>query len=195
MAESLRDQLVKAGLATGAQAKKAERQQRAEAQAKHRGNKKADKQKSPAEPTAQEKARAKAKQQQAKKAARDRELAKQRNEKYAAKALRAELKQIILQNDQRVKAPDNDAHPYNFVHGKRIKKLYVTKQQLDALSGGQLMIVNNDGNYHFLLPQVAAKIAERDAKRIIVAHNNEAASNSEDDEYYARFKVPDDLDW
>ncbi|MEM9620167.1 MAG: DUF2058 domain-containing protein [Pseudomonadota bacterium] len=193
MGESLRDQLVKAGLATGAQAKKAERQQRAEAQAKKRGGK--QRQKSSVEPTEQDKVRARAKDQQARKAARDRELAQQRNEKYAAKALRAELKQLILQNDQRVKAPDDDAHPYNFVHGKRIKKLYVTQQQLQALSSGQLIIVNNDGNYHFLLPKVADKVAQRDPKRIIVAHNKESEPPSEDDEYYAKFKVPDDLDW
>ena len=40
MAGNLRDQLIKAGLATNAQAKKIERQQRAESQARRHGEKK-----------------------------------------------------------------------------------------------------------------------------------------------------------
>ena len=64
MSESLRDQLVKAGLATTAQAKKAERSKRAEATAeRHQGkaqSKKAGKGKNPTLPSETDKVKAKA---------------------------------------------------------------------------------------------------------------------------------------
>ncbi len=46
--------------------------------------------------------------QKAEKLERDRELQALRNEKAAAKALRAEIKQIILQHDQRTKEARDD---------------------------------------------------------------------------------------
>lgn len=201
MSESLRDQLVKAGLATNAQAKKAERSKRAEATAERHQAKPSKGQKGKrADAVGQsetDKVKAKAAQQRAEKAARDKALAQQRNEKSQAKALQAQIKQLILQNDQRTKVADEEAVPYNFVHGKKIKKIFVTKQQLEALSSGRLMVVNNNGLYHFVDEKVAKQIQQRDPKRIIVAHADAAADPEpgSDDEFYAKFEVPDDLDW
>lgn len=208
MASSLRDQLVKAGLATASQAKRSERQQRAEEQARRKGNKggkgdnkgdkKAGQVKQPdaADPR---NVRERAKQLTAQKSERDRSIASERNEKAAAKALRAEIKQIILQNDQRAKETSDADVPYNFVHGKKIKRIYVPSAQKELLSSGALMIVNNDGLYHFVPRKVADQIAARDPRRIIVANdaadNGPDASLGEDDEHYSKFAVPDDLDW
>ncbi len=201
MSQSLRDQLVQAGLATNAQAKKAERSKRAEATAaRHQGkaqNKKAGKGKNSALQSETDKVKAKAAQQRAEKAARDKAIARLRNEKSQAKALQAQVKQLILQNDQRTKVTDDEALPYNFVHGKKIKKIFVTKTQLDALSSGRLVVVNNNGLYHFVDEKVAKQIEQRDPKRIIVAHGEKAKppEPGSDDEFYAKFEVPDDLDW
>ena len=208
MADSLRDQLVKAGLATTQQAKKAERQQRAENTARRhgqaaddqsgsgpaggKGNKKI---KRPADQSNPANVRRRAEQLTAEKAQRNRAIAQKQNEKSAARALRAEIKQIILQNDLRSSDARDDDAAYNFVHGKKIKKIYVPKAQRDQLSSGSLVIVNNDGRYH-LLPRAAAdQIAARDPKRIIVAHDKNSGEPTADDEHYARFAVPDDLDW
>lgn len=201
MSQSLRDQLVQAGLATNAQAKKAERSKRAEATAeRHQGkaqNKKVGKGKHSALQSETDKVKAKAAQQRAEKAARDKAIARLRNEKSQAKALQAQVKQLILQNDQRTKVTDDEALPYNFVHGKKIKKIFVTKTQLDALSSGRLVVVNNNGLYHFVDEKVAKQIEQRDPKRIIVAHGEKAKppEPGSDDEFYAKFEVPDDLDW
>lgn len=202
MSQSLRDQLVKAGLATTAQAKKAERSKRAEATA-HRQQGKSTKGKKGNDghtSTIQSetyKVKAKAAQQRAEKAARDRALAQQRNEKSQAKALQAQITQLIKQNDQRTKVSDDEAVPYNFLHGKKIKKIFVNKVQLDALSVGRLVVVNNNGLYHFVSPKVAKQIEERDPRRIIVAHGGDEKppEPGSDDEFYAKFEVPDDLDW
>jgi hypothetical protein len=203
VADSLRDQLVKAGLATSAQAKKAERSNRAAETAVRHGKSKSKgkakdanaEQNESSSLTAQVKA--KAAQQKAEKAARDKAIAQIRNAKSEAKAKQAQVRQLIAQNDQRTKVGDDEAVPYNFVHGQKIKKIHVTKTQLEALSSGRLVVVNNNGIYHFVDEKVAAQIAERDPKRIIVAHGGENKDTppSADDEHYAKFAIPDDLDW
>ena len=202
MSQSLRDQLVKAGLATTAQAKKAERSKRAETAAQRQQGKsaKGKKGKDGQSSTTQsetEKVKAKAALQRAAKAARDKALAQRRNEKSHAKALQAQITQLIRQNDQRTKVSDDDAVPYNFLHGKKIKKIFVNKVQLDALSVGRLVVVNNNGLYHFVSAKVAKQIEERDPRRIIVAHTRDEKppEPGSDDEFYAKFEVPDDLDW
>ena len=201
MAGSLRDQLVKAGLASAAQAKKAERQTRAEKNAQRQSNKKDSSGKGGArarpqpDPNAPAGVKERARKQQAERRARDQALARSSNEKTAAKALRAEIKQIILQNDQRAKSVKDDDVPYNFVHGKKIKKIFVPHKQLEQLSSGSLVIVNNDGLYHLISKEVAEQIRSRDPKRIIAAHEDKPPEPGSDDEHYAKYQVPDDLDW
>lgn len=189
MAGSLKDQLLQAGLVTPDRARKVERQAKAEKQARRKGKT------PPPDPTKATEARARAEQMKREKAERDRAQARAVNEKAAAKALRAEIKQIILQNDKRVKTMSDDDVPYNFVHGKRVKRIYVPPAQRDQISKGNLFIVNNDGNYHLLDKAAAEKVRQRDPKRIIVAHEEKEPEPGSDDEYYAQFKVPDDLDW
>ena len=213
MAGSLRDQLVQAGLATSAQAKKAEREARVEKTA-HRNSKPGDNQPTAGRPDEKKRrgknkaqrpvredpnstaaVRERARKLNAEKTARDRDHARIANEKAAAKAKRAEIKQIILQNDQRAKAIKDDDVPYNFVHGRKIKKIYVPAAQRDQLSSGSLVIVNNDGIYHLVSKAVSEQISARDAGRIILARDAQANPPTADDEYYAKFEVPDDLDW
>ena len=227
MAQSLRDQLVAAGLASESQAKKADKQKKAEALARKQraaggkagGNKgrnknsKKNRHKSgkktanPAnanqQPQSQQETQIeedtpsarRAKLIRAHKARRDKELARERNERAQAKAIRAEIKQLVTQHDQREKTNAETDVPYNFLHKKKIKRLYVPPAQKEALSKGKLMIINNDGLYHLVAPEIAAKIAKRDPKWIITAHDEKAAETQEMDEYYKKFEVPDDLDW
>lgn len=209
MSSSLRDQLVKAGLATAGQAKKAERDQQAKQRKRQGGGKNQSKHKSKAgtgkdqassKPLADDSpeaiAKARARQIRAEKASRDRAIAKVRNEKSAAKAKRAEIKQIIAQNDLRATESRDDDAPYNFVHGKKVKRIYVPKPQVDDLGAGRLVIVNNDGRYHIVTKAVAEQISKRDPKWIVAAHDPKAQSaDGADDDYYKQFEVPDDLDW
>lgn len=218
MANSLRDQLVAAGLASASQAKKAEKQKKAEAQArrnrsagkgggkgKNASGKKTSgsKGKNNASPPAPGSAAAaaseptsaqRAKQARAARSTRDKALARERNMKAQARALRAQIKQLIAQHDQRVKEKSDTDVPYNFLHKKKIKRIYVPPAQLDALSTGKLVIVNNDGMYNLVTPDIAEKIAQRDPKWIITAHSD-AKAEPEMDDYYKKFEVPDDLEW
>lgn len=197
MAGSLQDQLIAAGLATKDQAKKANKQKNADRRAKHSQQKNAKRNKGEAAPeTELTLAQKRARQLKQQKASRDKAVAKIHNEKAKERALRAEIQQLIKQHDQRSKEKKEDDQPYNFVHGKKIKKIWLPKAQIDQLSKGTLVIVNHNGFYHLLPKEAANKVAERDPKRIIVAHDKGTSSgNAEDDEYYAKFEVPDDLDW
>lgn len=196
MAGTLKDQLIKAGLVSPDRAKKIEREAKAEKQAQRQSKGTGGGPKRPAEATVADEARARAQKQRREKAERDRALARAANDKAAEKALRAEIRQIILQNDQRVKTMSDDDVAYNFLHGKRVKRIYVPKEQRDQIVSGALVIVNNDGNYHLLTKEAAEKVRARDPKRIIVANDGaKAPEPGSDDEYYAKFKVPDDLDW
>ena len=202
MAGSLRDQLVKSGLASASQARKAERQTRAEKQAsrhKHAGDAEAKaggvKRKAQADPSSPANVQQRARQLNTQKVKRDRAIASVRNARAAEKAIRAEIKQIIAQNDQRAGGTREDDAPYNFLHGKKIKKIYVPQAQREQLSSGSLVIVNDDGHYHLVSTVVAEQIGARDPKRIITVHKENPAQPSEHDDHYARFKVPDDLDW
>jgi hypothetical protein len=196
MAGSLKDQLIKAGLVSADRARKVERQARAEKQTR-RNTKSPPDATAPgaAEASVAAEARERARQLQREKMERDRALARAANDKAAAKALRAEIKQIILQNDQRSKTMSDDDVAYNFLHGKRVKRIYVPQAHRDQIANGSLIIVNNDGNYHLLPKAAAEKVRTRDPNRIIVAHDGSTSEPEPEDEYYARFKVPDDLDW
>jgi uncharacterized protein YaiL (DUF2058 family) len=211
MSQSLRDQLIKAGLADPSKARKAERQQRAEQRTAQNAAKKpaahppagasgsTDAKPVPPTPAANStSARAQAALRE--KAERDRAKQRELNAKAAEKALRAELKQLIHSNDQREKVAREDDVPYNFLHGRRVKRIYVTRAQQAALSAGTLVIVNDDGRYHIVDQATAERVQARDPKRIIAAHTSASAESGtiepgSDAEYYARFAVPDDLDW
>jgi len=196
MAGSLREQLIAAGLATSGQAKKAERQVKAEKQAQ--GRPKPDRKPgadAAEKPPARPKVFSEAEKRYAAKVERDRELARIANEKAATKARKAEIKQIIAQNDQRTAPASDDDVPYNFLHGKKIKRIYVTRDHQARLGAGTLFIANNDGRYHLVTPEVAEQIRARDPHRIMAVSEGKTAEPSADDEYYAKFKVPDDLDW
>jgi len=205
MSSSLRDQLIKSGLVTADKARKVERQARAEKQADRRD--KARGQGAAAGPasaaaeapsSAAAIARARAVELNIEKARRDRALQEAIKEKAAAKAQRAELKQLIQQNDQRARTSSEDDVPYNFVHGKKVKRIYISRAQQAQLSSGSLVVVNDDGRYHLVSKAVADRVRARDPKRIIAAHGaapEQAPEPGSDAEFYARFEVPDDLDW
>ena len=61
---------------------------------------------------------------------------------------------------------------------------------------GSLVVINNDGLYSLLSKEVAEQVKARDPKRIITGQEEEKKPEpGSDDEYYAQFEVPDDLDW
>lgn len=181
---SLQEQLLKAGLADAKKAKQINKEKRKQAKQAPKGQQQVDE------------AKLAAKQALAEKAERDRELNRQRQEQAEQRAIAAQIKQLIEMN--RVPRPkpsggDEDI-AYQFAHGKKIKKIYVTKKLQEQLVRGLLAIVELDGSYELVPAKVAEKIALRDAGRILVK-NDSASDAVDEDDPYADYQIPDDLMW
>jgi|KBSMisStaDraftv2_1062788.scaffolds.fasta_scaffold601517_2 uncharacterized protein YaiL (DUF2058 family) len=188
MSMSLRDQLIAAGLGTKKQAKEANQAKRPPP--RHQ----------PAPVSPEKLAANKA---QAAKAARDQELNRRQQEKAAAKARRAEVKQLIEQ--YRLPPAASDEY-FNFTDGNRLARLAVTPTMRAQLIAGTIVIVRYEGHYAAVPQEAAARIGERD-EFAVVSHGSQSAVSKEEpgskapapaadqDDPYKDFVVPDDLVW
>lgn len=180
MANSLQDQLLKAGAANKKQGQKA-------STARHKQNKQ-KKKKGSAPPLTESGQRSQQVQQE--KAARDRELNFQKQEAANHKAINAQIQQLIELN----LLPREDCETaYNFVDGKLVHKIFVDSTMLVQLSRGVLAIAKYRNSYELVPSVVAEKIIERDPSVIILADQTENTEQADDP--YADYQVPDDLLW
>jgi uncharacterized protein len=178
----LQEQLLKAGLA-----KKSKAAEAARAQGKARHGK---------GPSETDDIKREAERQRAEKAERDRALEAARKAEARITELRAQARQII----QDKKVPRTGDSEYRFTADGAIRSLLVNDELRKKLSTGALVIARLGDRYE-LLPRAAGdKVRERDAALIVLdngqaSDQESAAASSEDDAYYAQFKVPDDLVW
>ena len=182
MAQSLQEQLLKAGLTDEKTVKQANKAKRKQKKQQRRSKEK------PVDELKEQAAQA-----LAEKAQRSRELAQQQNAQAEKKAIAAQIRQLIELNKQSRQGADI---PYNFTDGKHIKKLFVNAQMQVHLANGKLAIVKLGESYELVPGPVAEKVSQRDPDRVIL-HNDSAAVAIEDaeDDPYADYKIPDDLMW
>ncbi len=126
---------------------------------------------------------------QAERVEQDRLLNQQKQEQAQAKAVNAQIRQLIAQNRQ---TNIDGEFNYHFVDGKVVKQLYVSQVILEQLSQDKLYIVKCDDQYEVVKPDVAEKIRARDAN-VVIQHS--AEQNTDNDDLYADYKIPDDLMW
>lgn len=179
MRNPLQEQLLKAGLA-----KKGKVDQIAREQAKQRQGK---------APAAAPADKIDAQRLQAERAERDRALAAERNAQAHARELAAQIRQIVDAN----KVKREGEISYRFTDGDSIHNVLVNESLRGQLAKGSLVVVRSGDGYELLPRAAAEKVRERDASAIVLDHGqpSDAAPQSEDDEYYSQFKVPDDLTW
>ena len=176
---SLQDQLLKAGLADEKKAKAVRSEKRKQRKQQPKGaNQISD---------TEERAR-KARQEQAE---RDRQLNLERQQEANKRAIQAQIRQLIETN--RLDRAGGETS-YQFVHDKKIKKLFVTDTMADQLSRGRLAIVLLNDSYEVVPEGVARKIMERDEHAVIALHDRKDDDQGEDDPY-ASYEIPDDLMW
>ncbi|MFT7557029.1 MAG: hypothetical protein ACI9LO_003363, partial [Planctomycetota bacterium] len=134
-----------------------------------------------------------AQQEQAKRTERDRELNLQRQKAANEKAAAAQVKQLIEQN--RLERKDGDI-PYSFVDQGKVKNIMVSAAHKAELTAGRLVIIGTGGGkirrFDIVPATVAEKIAERDEKAVIQINNS---TDSNEDDAYADYQIPDDLIW
>ncbi|MCW8826241.1 MAG: DUF2058 domain-containing protein [Gammaproteobacteria bacterium] len=184
MANSLMDQLKKAGLVDKKKQQQAKKEiQKKERMKRHKNIKEEDQSKRLAKEAEQ------------KKREHDRLLNQQKRLEAENVAIIAQIKQLIESN----RITDNEGDiAYNFTHENKVKHIYVSEKSQQQLSSGHLAIVTLDGKYEVVPYPVAEKIAQRDESRVIFRDqaddSNSVAENIEEDPY-AEYQIPDDLMW
>lgn len=176
---SLQDQLMKAGLADEKKAKAIRSEKRKQRKQQPKGTVQVNE--------AEERAR-KAREE---KAERDRQLNLERQQQAQKKAIQAQIRQLVDTN--RLDRSRGETS-YQFVHDKKIKKLFVDDKVVDQLSRGRLAIVFVNDQYEIVAEGVARKIQERDENAVVVLHDRQQDDVGEDDPY-AGYEIPDDLMW
>lgn len=176
---SLRDQLLKAGVASKKQ------HQQARSRKKQERDKGED---------VQAEQRRRLQQEREEQAARDRELNLQRQQKLAEKEAKARLRQILQQHSIEREAGDR---AYNFVDDGRVKKWYLSEKQAGHLTRGQLALARRDPEEYVLIPGiVAARLQEKGIDCLLVYNRQgQSAADDEQDPYYLDYQIPDDLIW
>ncbi|MDM8565774.1 DUF2058 domain-containing protein [Candidatus Halobeggiatoa sp. HSG11] len=184
MSNSLRDQMLKAGLVSKKQAKKLEQQNKQKVRQQRKQKK---------DITDENSVSYIASQKQKEEIARTKELNRLKEEKRLQKEQQSQIRDIIKRHT--VNEPDADI-VYNFVveSDKLVKQIFVTLKQQQQLINGYLAIAFVDDNYHLIPAPVADKLLER-VPEIIVCYNNDTDSASDGDDPYADYQIPDDLMW
>ena len=191
MGNTLQDQLKKAGLANAKQAAKAKRAQGQKARDVQRGK------------VVEDEAARLVREAEAEKLARDRELNRAAQDAREARAVQAQIRQIVEMN----RIAERGDTEFRFTDGARIRTLHVEAAARRALVKGRLGVVRLDAEggaagaeprYEVVPRRVAEKIAERDGSRVVLLNASGAeaaeAAPAEDDPY-AGYEVPDDLMW
>ena len=127
---------------------------------------------------------------QRKNAERARELNAQRDAAATQKAIQAQITQMVQTNRQSKGTGDI---AYNFTHGNKIERLYVSAAVKAHLVAGHLVIVCQGGATELVPKIIADKIAERDPALVIRMTKPHSADAADDP--YAAFQIPDDLMW
>ncbi len=155
MANPFQDKFLKSGLVNKKQVKKSKHEQRISK--KQACN-------SPAAEAADRLAMAQAAQKK-----RNQELNRQHNAEKQQRERLAQIKQLIEQNRL---DKDERGEAYNFVDGKKIKRIYVADEIADQLSCGRAGIVKFAGSYEVVPAKVARQIGERDGDAVLVLHDD-----------------------
>jgi uncharacterized protein YaiL (DUF2058 family) len=184
MALSLQEQLLKAGLADKEKAKQVRQQKQQQARAQKNHN-----------IVQTDQAKIDAEQKIQLKKENDLILNQQAKQQADKKAEVAQIRQLIEMNKQSKGKGDV---PCSFTDGIVIKRIYVSQRVQKHISQGQLAIVKLEQGYELVPSPVADKIAQRDPSVVVYRADNvvqEQQSSSENDEWYADYVIPDDLNW
>jgi uncharacterized protein YaiL (DUF2058 family) len=189
MKNALQDQLLKAGLVTEEQFKKAS--------AKPRRPPPKSKSKKSKKPTNKKNHSHNSDLKRAYDARKKLEVAeKHKKEQLAAqrKANRRKIRALISNNT--LNKPDAEIS-YRFIIGQNIKNVYVTEEQQKQLLSGKLAITFFDGKRCIIPRNVADKIMQLDPKKAIIVQPSDVETTHDEsrEHEYSTFKVPEDLQW
>jgi uncharacterized protein YaiL (DUF2058 family) len=178
---SLQEQLLKAGLTTKDKATKVK-------SAKRKQNKINRKHKIETIDENKEAAK-KALENQAERA---RQLNQEKNAIAEEKAVLAQIKQLIEVNRQPLGKPSIS---FNFSDNGAIKKLEVSNEIHKHITNGLLAISKLAGNYVLIPKAIADKVKLRSSDFIVILNDKVESEETDEDDPYADYQIPDDLMW
>ncbi len=185
MAGSLQDQLLSKGLINKNKAKKIQREQQHQKRVskKHKTE-------------LVDEAKVAAEQAQKNKAEQDKKLNQELKAKADERAIAAQIKQLISNNNISVKSKDV---AFIFHHQGKSQTLVVERAQEEQIKKGRLVVVQQveikDSHKYQLVPsQIADKIASRNTNYIAYQADLQQLAQDEEDPY-AEYEIPDDLMW
>lgn len=153
MGNSFQDQLLKAGLVSKKQVKKAKQEKRSNRK-KNKGN-----------PIAAEVN--KTRQEQLAREKKNQDRNRQQNKAKQQQEILAQVRQLVEASRLDLKGCDD---PYYFAQGKKVKKVYVNKEITQKLSSGTLAVVTLDSGFEIVPARVAEQIRSRDPQSVVVMH-------------------------
>lgn len=127
---------------------------------------------------------------------REREAAQKRAQEEAQRKReqRAQLAQLVA--GKALNDPSGE-HARNFTYSKKIRKVNATAAQILALNAGELGVVQVDGRFLILPPDLVREALALAPQHValFVPEGIGASENPAEDYSDPRFKVPDDLVW
>ena len=183
MGKSFQDQLLALGLVDKKKANKAKKD-------RHQQKKKQGKTKQ-ATPVIDENA-VLAQKAAEKKKARAQKLNRQRDEKLRKRADEGRIRQLI---EKHKVAQDEKGQPYRFNASGTIRRIFVDKETTNRLGNGQLGVVGFGSVFEVLPKEIIHKIQEIDGQLFVSIASPSGKNETDPDDPYAGFEVPDDLMW
>lgn len=178
MANSLQEQLLKAGLINEKKLKQTSKE-KTKQQLHQRRNRM----------TVEDEARQRILEAEAAKVARDRELNQQAlNQKLSS----SQVKKLI----ESTRLPKGAGEiTFNFTDENRVQRVFVSEQTREQLVNGEMAIVKLGRKYDVVPAAVAIQAREVNPEYIVLFNEPSQTSESNADDPYADFVVPDDLIW
>lgn len=180
---SLQEQLLKSGLVSAAKAKSANSEKIKLEKQQRKGN------------VAQvNDAKELALKSKLEKAEKDKLLNQIRQEQIEQKNKAAQIKQLIDMNC--LKQNNDEGIAYRFSDDNKVKIIYVTQANREAIITGKMIVVKaEDNRYEMVAAEIADKIAQRDRSIVIVDNRVAIETKQEESDPYAEYQIPDDLIW
>ena len=176
MSNSLRDQLVKAGLAS--------KQQADAVNAKARKKRKKPRGKSASDIAAEKAA--------AEKRAKDRELSAALQAKQERAAIKGQIKVLI---ESAALKEYRGEEVFNYVLGSKIRQIFVNAEIHRGLSDDRIAITRLNGNTFLVPTETADKVLGLNPDWAVARPGKADDKPGAEDDPYADYQVPDDLNW
>ncbi|HYN61085.1 MAG TPA: DUF2058 domain-containing protein [Rubrivivax sp.] len=181
---SLREQLLQAGLVSEKQVKQAEQSQKRQTFTDRKQVGKKDRN------FREEQRQAELQKQAEAKATKDAALNKKREEKAAAKARWAEIRQLVEQN--KIAKPESDDY-FNFAINGKVGRIPIDAALRERIVRGELAIVRCDGHHELVPSAIGERVREREPRAVV--NTADKVETAPVDDAYKDFVVPDDLIW